>query len=124
MADPLVGHVAPLGREALIALMDDLSAEHEEKLAPKTPWTRAKMDPALFEGLLKAITGFEIEVAEWRGTAKLDQDKPDAVRGRLADAIAEAGWREAAELVRTPSKATDAKPIGAPMPLQPPVPLP
>jgi transcriptional regulator len=100
------GRPTPLCREALIRLMDDLSAEHEEKLAPKTPWTRAKMDPALFEGLLKAITGFEIEIAEWRGTAKLDQDKPEEVRARLADAIADAGWHDAAALVRAPSIAT------------------
>ena len=113
------GRAAPLGREALIRLMDDLSAEHEEKLAPKTPWTRAKVDPALFEGLLKAITGFEIEVAEWRGTAKLDQDKPDEVRARVADAIASAGWPEAAELVRTPANVTAAS-----TPVLPRVPLP
>lgn len=101
------GRAVPLGRDALIRLMNDLSAEHEEKLAPKTPWTRDKVDPALFEGLLKAITGFEIPVVEWRGTAKLDQDKPTDVRARLADAMAAAGWPEAAELVRTPSMVTE-----------------
>jgi transcriptional regulator len=98
------GRASALGADALVRLMDDLSAEHEERLAPKAPWTRAKMDPARFEGLLKAITGFEMEIAGWRGTAKLDQDKPQAVRDRVADAMAEAGWADAADLVRAPTR--------------------
>ena len=34
------------------------------------------MSEGRFEGLLKAISGFEMHVADWRGTAKVDQDKP------------------------------------------------
>lgn len=119
VAVELNGRAAALGAEALVRLMDDLSAAHEERLAPKAPWTRAKMDPARFEGLLKAITGFEMEIAAWRGTAKLDQDKPAEVRGRLADAMAEAGWAEAAALVRDPSRVTGGSAEGAPQPAQP-----
>ena len=99
------GPVAPLSDEALVRLLDDMSAEHEQRLAPKPAWTRDKMDPARFDGLLKAITGFEIEVTAWRGTAKLDQDKPAEVRERLADALAGQGWNEIAELVRPGSDA-------------------
>ena len=94
------GPVTPLGDEALLRLLDDMSAEHERRLAPKPPWTRDKMDPARFDGLLKAIAGFEIEVAAWRGTAKLDQDKPAEVRERLAGALAGQGWSEIAAMVR------------------------
>jgi transcriptional regulator len=109
------GTVAPLGEQALVRLMDDLSAVHEARLAPKAPWTREKMDPARFEGLLKAITGFEMEIHAWRGTAKLDQDKPDEVRERLAAALLGQGQREMAELVRTPSLVAGAprRPTGA-----------
>ena len=100
VAVELNGRVSPLGSEALVSLLDDISAEHEERLAPKPAWTRDKMDPARFEGLLKAITGFEMEIGAWRGTAKLDQDKPLEVRERLAEALAGQGNQAIADLVR------------------------
>jgi transcriptional regulator len=100
VAVELEGAVRPLEPEELVLLLDDLSAEQEARLAPKKPWTRGKMSPGRFEGLLKAITGFEMEIAEWRGTAKLDQDKPAEVRARLAEALAERGEHSIAEIMR------------------------
>jgi len=100
VAVELEGPVRALGQEDLIRLVDDLSTVNEARLAPKAPWTRAKMSPGRFEGLLKAIAGFEMEVAQWRGTAKIDQDKPDAVRARIAEALDERGEREMAETMR------------------------
>ena len=100
VAVELEGPVRALDQEGLIRLVDDLSAANEARLAPKIPWTRDKMSPGRFEGLLKAIAGFEMEIADWRGTAKIDQDKPDAVRTRIADALAERGDREMAETMR------------------------
>jgi transcriptional regulator len=91
VAVELEGPVRTLDPDELVRLVDDLSAEQEARLAPKTPWTRDKMSPGRFEGLLKAIAGFEMRVAEWRGTAKIDQDKPDSVRASIADALAERG---------------------------------
>jgi transcriptional regulator len=58
------------------------------------------MSPGRFEGLLKAIAGFEMQVEQWRGTAKIDQDKPDEVRARIAEALDERGEREMAETMR------------------------
>jgi transcriptional regulator len=103
VAVELNGAVRPLGSEALVRLLDDMSAEQEEMLAPKVPWTRTKMSPGRFDGLLKAITGFEMEIIEWRGTAKLDQDKPADVRARLAEAFEGRGQPEIARLVRPAS---------------------
>lgn len=100
VAVELEGPVRALDTEELARLVDDLSAENEARLAPKVPWTRDKMSPGRFEGLLKAIAGFEMEVEHWRGTAKVDQDKPDEVRARIADALAERGEREMAEVMR------------------------
>ena len=99
LAVELNGRVSPLSEEALVRLLDDMSAEQEERLAPKPPWTRDKMSDGRFEGLLKAITGFEMEIAEWRGTAKLDQDKPVEVRARLAQAFEAHGNVEMAKLM-------------------------
>ena len=113
VAVELNGRVAPLGGEALVAMLDDLSAEFEQRLAPKRPWTRADADPARVEGLLKAITGFEMDVTAWRGTAKLDQDKPEEVRARVADALTEAGEHAIARLVR---QGGIEAPLAAPLP--------
>ncbi|HEX8624956.1 MAG TPA: FMN-binding negative transcriptional regulator [Allosphingosinicella sp.] len=101
VAVELEGSVRQLDSEALVRLVDDLSAEQEARLAPKPPWTRAKMSEGRFEGLLKAIGGFEMRVADWRGTAKVDQDKPEEVRNRIADALAERGERDMAATMRT-----------------------
>jgi transcriptional regulator len=100
VAVELEGPVRPLDPAALVRLVDDLSAENEARLAPKIPWTRAKMSEGRFEGLLKAIAGFEMQVVAWRGTAKVDQDKPDEVRIRIADALAERGERDMAATMR------------------------
>lgn len=99
VAVELEGPVSTLDADALARLVDDLSAEQEARLAPKIPWTRDKMSPGRFEGLLKAIAGFEMRIAAWRGTAKMDQDKPDAVRARIAGALAERGERATAEMM-------------------------
>lgn len=101
VAVELEGPVRLLDSEGLVRLVDELSAEQEAKLAPKVPWTRAKMSEGRFEGLLKAISGFEMRVSDWRGTAKVDQDKPQEVRSRIADALAERGERDMAAAMRT-----------------------
>jgi transcriptional regulator len=100
VAVELEGPVRTLEPDALVRLLDDLSAEQEARLAPKPPWTAAKMSEGRFEGLLKSISGFEMHVAAWRGTAKVDQDKPQEVRTRIADALAERGEREMAATMR------------------------
>ena len=99
VAVELNGRVRTLPEADLVRLLDAMSAEREALLAPKKPWTRDKMTPGRFEGLLKAITGFEMAIAEWRGTRKIDQDKPEEVRARLADALADRGETEMAQLV-------------------------
>jgi transcriptional regulator len=100
VAVELNGAVRPIEAAALIDLLDDMSADQEARLAPKRPWTRDKMSPGRFEGLLRAISGFEMAVDEWRGTAKFDQDKPAEVRVRLAEALGERGEAPMADLVR------------------------
>ncbi|HEX8193749.1 MAG TPA: FMN-binding negative transcriptional regulator [Allosphingosinicella sp.] len=98
------GPVSPLSREALVRLLDDMSAEHEARLAPKAPWVKDKLSPGFFDGLIKGITGFALNIAEWRGTRKIDQDKPAEVRLRLAHALAANGETEMARLVSFPSQ--------------------
>jgi transcriptional regulator len=100
VAVELEGPVRPLETEALVGLLDDMSAQQEGRLAPKPAWTRDKMSEGRFEGSLKSITGFEMQVAAWRGTAKVDQDKPQEVRDRIADALAGRGERDMSATMR------------------------
>jgi transcriptional regulator len=106
VAVEIEGPVRMLDEAALVRLVDDLSDEHEHRLEPKPVWKRDKMSPGRFEGLVKSISGFEMPIADWRGTAKLDQDKPDAVRARLADALASCGEMDMAAAMR-PERSTE-----------------
>jgi transcriptional regulator len=82
------GPLRRLDEDELAALLDDLGAVHEKRLAPKPAWTRAKMSPGRFEAMLKAIMGFELTIEALRGTRKLGQHKKEAERDGAADGLA------------------------------------
>jgi transcriptional regulator len=104
----LNGAVRRLDDEGLVRLLDAMSSQFEERLAPKPAWTRDKMSGERFEGLLKAIAGFEMDIREWRGTSKIDQDKPAEVRDRIAKALNERGEAGMAALY-SPAPAAEAR---------------
>jgi transcriptional regulator len=91
------GPVAALDDAGLVALLDDLSAEEEARLAPKPPWTRGKMSPGRFEAMTRSIIGARLTVERLEGTTKLSQNKPDADR---AGVIAALGDHPIARLMR------------------------
>lgn len=99
VAVELQGRVTREPDEALFPLLDALSADREARLAPKPAWTRAKMTPGTAKKMLRAITAFTLTVEDWRGTRKLGQNKPDAARLAVADAL---GDHPMAELMRAP----------------------
>jgi transcriptional regulator len=82
------GPVAALDNQALAALLDDLSAQEEARLAPKPPWTRGKMSPGRFEAMTRAIIGARLSVERLEGTWKLSQNKADADRAGVRAALA------------------------------------
>ena len=98
------GPTRVLDRDDTALLLDDLSARYEAGLAPKPPWTRAKLDPARWEALLRGIVGFEMAVERLEGTTKLGQNKPAAAMAGVAEALAglddEGARRIAARMVR------------------------
>jgi transcriptional regulator len=104
VAVELNGPVRPLDEQGLVALLDEMAAEQEARLAPKPAWTRQQTSPGHFAALLGAISGFEMAVAEWRGTAKIDQDKPAEVRARIAAALEAQGETEMAALYSSPGR--------------------
>jgi transcriptional regulator len=81
-------------------LLDDLSAAFEARLAPKPPWTRAKMSPGRFEAMLAGIVAFAMTVERLEGVRKLSQNKDAQARGQLANALFERGGENAIALGR------------------------
>ena len=92
------GPLRRLEAGALTDLLDAMSAAHEDRLAPKPPWTRAKMAPARFEAMLGGIIGFELRIEALRGTRKLGQHKQAAEVAGVAAALAQKGRSEIAEM--------------------------
>lgn len=102
VAVELEGVLRRMDRDALEVQVDALSAVNEARLAPKPAWTSAKMDPLRRDQLLGAITGFRLEIAAWRGTRKLGQNKPEPVRRAAADALEAHGGHAIAQWMRRP----------------------
>jgi transcriptional regulator len=98
------GPMRILSRGEMIAQVDALSAEQEEKLAPKKPWTRAKMAPGLDERLLAAIQGVELRIEKLEGKFKLSQNKTAADIEGAAAALDALGKGNVAALMRATAK--------------------
>jgi len=99
----LTGPVRTLSDEELAVQVDTLSAKFENWLAPKQPWTSAKMTATRLQALRKAIVGLAMTVVEVEGSFKLNQHKSDADYSAVAAALAsraEAGSQQIAGLMR------------------------
>lgn len=95
----LEGTITRMGDAGLRAHLDQLGAENEA-LLPKQPWTFDKADPAYVAKLLRGIAGFRLSVVTWRGTFKMNQNKPPEARLAAAAALDAIGRRSVAALMR------------------------
>lgn len=86
----LRGTLEPLPPETLRAHADALSARYEGDLAPKTPWTSAKMSDGAMERMMRMILPFRLTIARVEGTWKLNQNKPAEARLAAAGSVAAA----------------------------------
>jgi transcriptional regulator len=100
VAIEMEGVVRKLDDAELVAQLDILSAAHEARVGANPPWTRAKMNPALFSKMTGAIVGFEMRIAAWRPTIKLSQNKSTDERGRVIAGVEATGHGALAELMR------------------------
>jgi transcriptional regulator len=99
----LTGAVKTLSDEDLVAQIDALSAKFEGWLAPKQPWTSARMTAARLEMLKKGIVGFVMTVEHVEGSFKLNQQKSDVDYAAIANVLAkqrDAGSQQIADLMR------------------------
>jgi transcriptional regulator len=83
----LTGTVRKQSESELGPHLDALSAKFENWLAPKPPWSSAKMSVARLDGLKKAIVGLVMTVEEIEGSFKLNQTKSEADYAAVADAL-------------------------------------
>lgn len=100
VAVEMEGTVSKMDDAALIAQLDTLSAIHEARVGANPPWTRGKMNPALFSKMTGAIVGFEMRITAWRPTIKLSQNKSADERERVAVGIEATGHGALAQLMR------------------------
>ena len=84
----LTGPVRVLHGDELGPHLDALSAKFEGWLAPKPPWTSAKMTAGRLDAMKKAIVGLVMAVDEVEGSFKLNQHKSDADHVAVAGALA------------------------------------
>lgn len=109
----LRGTLHPLSPADLAGVLDRLSAEFEGRLAPKSPWTSAKMPADLMARLMRSITAFRLDIAAVEGTWKLGQNKPAPARNGAADGLAAAGIGSEADVLAQMMRAVDSE-AGAP----------
>ncbi|WP_033074110.1 FMN-binding negative transcriptional regulator [Sphingopyxis sp. MWB1] len=100
VAVEMEGPARKMDDEALVTQIDALSATHEARIGATPPWTRDKMDAKKFQQMTRAIIGFEVEVAAWRTTVKLSQNKPEGERERVAAGLDATGHGALARLMR------------------------
>lgn len=82
------GRVDAVADDLLVDHLDTLAADHEPRA---DPWTRDKMDDAVFRRMLRGIRGFAVTVAATRTTDKRSQNKPEADRAGVIAGLARQG---------------------------------
>lgn len=68
--------------------VDALSEKFETRLAPKPPWTTAKMATGRLSAMKKGIVGLVMTVEDVEGSLKLNQHKSDVDHIAVANALA------------------------------------
>lgn len=80
---------------ALVEMLQGLSAQGEELLRPKRPWTTDKMEDRAFAAMRNAIVGYELRVTEIQTKFKMSQNRDPQQRSGVRDALKELPRNEA-----------------------------
>ncbi|AGI65884.1 hypothetical protein OAN307_c01130 [Octadecabacter antarcticus 307] len=78
------------GQDNMRDVLDRQTAHFEGRL-PKPQWTAAKMTPDVLEKMMRQIVPCRLTITDMQSTFKLSQNKPDDVRLRAANAMAQGG---------------------------------
>ena len=99
VAVELAGTIHRLPDGELPGIVERLSSAQEKRLLPKPEWHHRKMDQGLFQRMLKGIAAYAIVIREWRGTAKLGQNKAPEIRAAAAAGVRQQGHAALADLM-------------------------
>ena len=83
----LRGTLRLLEDAALLPHLEALSAQNEDRLMPKKPWTHHKMSDGVMERMMRMIVPVEMEVTGITSTWKLNQNKDADARLNAAHAV-------------------------------------
>jgi transcriptional regulator len=83
----LRGRLRLIDEAGLLAHLDRLSAQFENRLLPKKPWHSGKMTPDVLAKLLRQIVPVEMAVETVDSTFKLNQNRGAAARNAAAAAL-------------------------------------
>jgi transcriptional regulator len=87
----LRGMVKRLPDESLPKILDQLSSQFEQQLAPKPEWHKDKMDQQAFARMIKIIVPISMQVKAIDGTWKLSQNKSVHARQNAAEEVSTNG---------------------------------
>lgn len=96
----LEGRVRRMDAEGLYAQLHDIAERQEERVAGGERWEMDKVEDATMRLKMAGIVGFELEIAAWRPTFKLSQNKTAEERERVIAGLEAQGSRAVAELMR------------------------
>ena len=89
VAAHLIGRLERLPDGDLPAILERLSEQFEQQLAPKPVWKMSKVSDDALAKMLRQIVPFRLHIEAVEGTWKLGQNKPESARLAAADALAE-----------------------------------
>lgn len=71
--------------------LDQLAAQEEAHLAPKAPWTSARLNPDMHRRMLGGIVGVTMPVTHLQAKAKLSQNRTDADKSGVIEGLRKRG---------------------------------
>jgi transcriptional regulator len=85
------GRAQRLSDDETFGYLTKFVAEQEKTLAPKPPWSPAKVNPSRLAQLQKGIIGFELVFDSLEGKAKLSQNRSQADIAKAVAALRDRG---------------------------------
>lgn len=83
----LRGTLRQIAQSEIRAHLDQLSANFEERLAPKPPWTTDQVDTAVLADLMQQIVPVAMTIESVEGTFKLNQNRTSRERAGATSAL-------------------------------------
>lgn len=90
------GKASLLDNDGLIAALEKLTKKHEA--SSDAPWTMAALDESSLERMLNAIVGFKIEIEHIEGKQKFSQNRSNADRLSVINALEKQNDQAAQEM--------------------------